>query len=82
MTSTPVIDSARPPRSVAGRLADVGRAYAGVVGCRTSFPLWLGQLASSFGDTLHYIAVVVLVFRMTGQGLAVAGLVAAAIPGP
>ncbi len=41
------------------------------------FPLWLGQLLSAFGDTLHYIALVVLVFELTGRGLAVAGLVAA-----
>ena len=43
------------------------------------FPLWLGQLISNFGDTLHYIALVVLVFHLTGQGLAVAGLVAAEV---
>ena len=43
------------------------------------FPLWLGQLLSSFGDTLHYIALVVLVFQLTGQGLLVAGLVAAEV---
>jgi MFS family permease len=61
------------------RLGDVSRAYGGVIGSRTYFPLWLGQLASSFGDTLHYIALVVLVFRLTGQGLAVAGLVAAEV---
>jgi MFS family permease len=39
----------------------------------------LGQLLSSFGDTLHYIALVVLVFRLTGHGLPVAGLVVAEI---
>ena len=43
------------------------------------FPLWLAQLLSNFGDTLHYIALVVLVFQLTGQGVAVAGLVAAEI---
>jgi hypothetical protein len=37
----------------------------------------LGQLVSTFGDTLHYIALVVLVFQLTGQGVAVAALVAA-----
>ena len=46
---------------------------------RTSFPLWLGQLLSSFGDTLHYIALVVQVFQIAGQGLAVAGVVAAEV---
>src|ERR687887_2059571 len=62
-----------------GRLAAVARAYAGVARSPRYFPLWLGQLISSFGDTLHYIALVVLVFRLTGQGLAVAGLVAAEV---
>jgi len=67
---------ASPARSVIRRLGDVSRAYRSVIGSRAYFPLWLGQLASSFGDTLHYIALVVLVFQLTGQGLAVAGLVA------
>ena len=43
------------------------------------FPLWLGQLLSSFGDTLHYLALVVLVFELTGHGLLVAGVVAAEV---
>src|SRR4051812_15322663 len=51
-------------------------AYGDVVRSRSYFPLWLGQLLSSFGDTLHYIALVVLVFQLTGQGIAVAGLAA------
>jgi len=54
-------------------------AYADVVRSRSYFPLWLGQLISNFGDTLHYIALVVLVFQLTGRGLAVSGLVAAEI---
>ena len=33
------------------------------------FPLWLRQLISSFGDTLHYIALVVLVFRASAFGI-------------
>ena len=60
----------------------LGRAlgsYAAVVRSPRYFPLWLGQLLSSFGDTLHYIALVVLVYQISGQGLAVAGLVAAEI---
>jgi MFS family permease len=65
--------------AVLGRMGAVGRAYAGVVGSRSYFPLWLGQLVSNFGDTLHYIALVVLVFQLTGQGLAVAALVAAEV---
>src|SRR2546421_7001872 len=36
------------PAAVDGwRLTDVVHAYAGVVGSRAYFPLWLGQLASS-----------------------------------
>jgi len=63
-------------------MVGIGRvlgAYGNVVRSRTYFPLWLGQLLSSFGDTLHYIALVVLVFRLTGEGLAVAGVVAAEV---
>ena len=61
------------------RLRAVALAYSDVIRSPTYLPLWLGQLLSSFGDTLHYIALVVLVFRMTGQGVAVAALVAAEI---
>ena len=61
---------------MAVRLRSVGAAYASVIRSPRYFPLWIGQLASSFGDTLHYIALVVLVFQLSGQGLAVAGLVA------
>jgi MFS family permease len=61
------------------RLSRVGHAYLDVVRSPRYFPLWLGQLLSNFGDTLHYIALVVLVFQLTGQGVAVAALVAAEI---
>lgn len=64
---------------IAARLAGVGASYVAVVRSRRYFPLWLGQLVSNFGDTLHYIALVVLVFELSGQGLAVAGLVATEI---
>jgi len=57
----------------------VGTDYASIVRSPRYFPLWLGQLVSNFGDTLHYIALVVLVFELSGQGLAVAGLVATEI---
>ena len=60
-------------------LGRVAAAYGGVIRSKRFFPLWVGQLVSNFGDTLHYIAIVVLVFETTGQGLAVAGLVAAEI---
>lgn len=61
--------------SITTRLGEVGSSYADVIRSRRYFPLWLGQLVSSFGDTLHYIALVVLVFELSGQGIAVAGLV-------
>jgi len=57
----------------------VANAYGDVVRTRSYFPLWLGQLLSCFGDTLHYIALVVLVFQFTGQGIAVAGVAAVEI---
>ena len=44
---------------------------------RDAIRTWFGQLISNFGDTLHDIALVVLVFQLTGHGLAVAGLAAA-----
>ncbi len=66
-------------RTAAARLGGVTTAYSEVIGSPLYFPLWLGQLISNFGDTLHYIALVVLVFQLTGQGLAVAGLVTAEI---
>jgi len=66
-------------RTAAARLGGVTTAYGQVIRSRVYFPLWLGQLISNFGDTLHYIALVVLVFQFTGQGLAVAGLVSAEI---
>jgi MFS family permease len=64
---------------MARRLSHVASAYGAVVRTPSYFPLWLAQLLSSFGDALHYIALVVLVFQLTGQGLTVAGLVAAEI---
>ncbi len=66
-------------RVVLARVGRVLRAYGQVARSPSYFPLWLGQLTSSFGDTLHYIALVVLVFELTGRGLAVAGLVAAEV---
>ena len=61
------------------RFGGVFRSYADVIRSPSYFPLWLGQLVSSFGDTLNYIALVVLVYHLTGQGVAVAILVAAEI---
>jgi len=64
---------------ILARLAGVGASYGAVIRSPRYFRLWLGQLISNFGDTLHYIALVVLVFELSGQGLAVAGLVATEI---
>ncbi len=64
---------------IVARLAGVGASYGAIIRSPRYFPLWLGQLVSNFGDTLHYIALVVLVFQLSGQGLAVAGLVATEI---
>ncbi|MHB8575485.1 MAG: MFS transporter [Dehalococcoidia bacterium] len=66
-------------RQTGQRFGRVLAAYGGVLRSRRYFPLWLGQLVSNFGDTLHYIALIVLVFRLTGHGLGVAGLVVAEI---
>ncbi len=63
----------------ASRLARVASAYSNVIRSPSYFPLWFAQLLSSFGDTLHYIALVVLVFQFTGQGVAVAALTAVEI---
>ncbi len=65
--------------AVIHRLARVARTYAAVARSPSYAPLWLAQLISGFGDTLHYIALVVLVFELTGRGLAVAVLVAAEV---
>jgi hypothetical protein len=57
------------------RLRRVAISYGDVARSRSYLPLWLGQLLSSFGDTLHYIAVVVLnqsqdeTRRVNGVGL-------------
>ncbi|MDP8909302.1 MAG: MFS transporter, partial [Chloroflexota bacterium] len=61
------------------RLRDVAGNYYRVVRSPSYSPLWLAQLLSSFGDTLHYVAVVVLVYQLSGQGMAVAALVAAEV---
>jgi MFS family permease len=49
--------------------------YGRLIRNRRYFPLWLAQLISNLGDTLHYIALVVWVYQRTGSSLAVAGTV-------
>lgn len=61
------------------RIAGVAQSYGQVVRSPAYFPLWLAHLVSNFGDTVHYIALVVLVFDLTGSGVAVATLVAAEV---
>ena len=65
--------------SLAHRLGASVRAYRDVARSPSYAPLWAAQLVSSFGDTLHYVALVVLVYELTGRGAAVAVLVAAEI---
>ena len=47
------------------RLSAVIRSYADFARSPTYFPLWLSQLVSTFGDRLHYFALVVLGFELT-----------------
>ena len=49
--------------------------YLKVIRSAHYFPLWLGQIISNLGDTLNYVALVVLVFRLSHSGLAVSALV-------
>lgn len=64
---------------IIGRLRQALNGYGAVARSPAYFPLWLSQLISNLGDTLHYIALVILVFQITGQGVAVAILVAAEV---
>lgn len=48
------------------------RTLAGNSGFRR---LWLAQTVSRAGDSIHYVALVVLVFDLTGSGIAVSGAV-------
>src|SRR6266849_9203916 len=54
-------------------MRDLLPSYARLLRNRRYFPLWLGQLISNLGDTLHYIALVVWVYQRTGSSLVVAG---------
>jgi len=64
---------------VTAGLRTVAASYCRVVRSPSYAPLWLAQLLSSFGDALHYVAVVVLVYQISGRGLAVASLVVAEV---
>lgn len=56
-------------------MADLLANYGRLIRNRRYFPLWLGQLISNLGDTVHYIALVVWVYQRTGSSLVVAGTV-------
>ncbi len=43
------------------------QSYARLIRNRRYFPLWLAQLISNLGDTLHYIALVIWVYQRTGS---------------
>ena len=49
-------------------LRRVAAPYLVILQNRRYFPLWLGQLVSSLGDTLNYIALVIYVYQLTGSG--------------
>ncbi len=57
-------------------MSGLWRPYARVFASRSYLPLWVGQLVSNLGDTIHYVALVVLVYRVSGSGLAVSSAVA------
>lgn len=54
-----------PGQAIRSRLDRAGSAYLDVVGGPRCFPLWLSQLVSACGDTLHDMA---LVYQLTGRG--------------
>lgn len=51
------------------------KQYRSIVSSRSYFPLWISQLVSNFGDTLNYIALVILVYQLSQSGLAVSAMV-------
>jgi MFS family permease len=53
--------------------------YLRVIRSPRYFPLWLGQIVSNLGDTVNYVALVVLVFGLSHSGLAVSALVVSEI---
>jgi len=66
-----------PPR--AARFAGLFRPYGRIVRNAQYRPLWIGQIVSNLGDTIHYVALVVLLFRLTGSGAVLAALALAQI---
>lgn len=52
-----------------------GEGYPTLARNRQFRQLWLAQTVSRAGDSIHYVAVVVLVFNLTGSGFAVSATV-------
>ncbi len=73
MTDTDTTPPARPA------IATAFAPYARILRSERYRPLWVGQVISNLGDTFHYIALVVLLFRLTGSGTALAALALAQI---
>ena len=48
------------------------RSYCGLLGGRDFRLLFTGQLVSQFGDWINRVALLILAYRLTGQGIAVA----------
>jgi MFS family permease len=65
------------PRTM--RFVGLFHPYARILGSARYRPLWLAQVVSNLGDTLHYVALVVLLFRLTSSGVALAALALAQI---
>lgn len=61
------------------RIADTFAPYARILRDDRYRPLWLAQVVSNLGDTFHYVALVVLLFRLTGSGAVLAALALAQI---
>lgn len=66
-------------RSVITPIRTALHPYISIIRNRVYRPLWLGQIVSNLGDTFHYIALVVLLFRLTGSGTTLAALALAQI---
>lgn len=66
-----------PPR--AARFGGLFHPYERIVRNAQYRPLWIGQIVSNLGDTIHYVALVVLLFRLTGSGVVLAALALAQI---
>ncbi len=60
-------------------VADIFAPYVRILRNDRYRPVWFAQVVSNLGDTFHYVALVVLLFRLTGSGGALAVLALAQI---